>query len=136
LLSGIAKETQRIREFHLADHFAVSLQAAGRIPGLMRHLTSEKKCFSTAVFSNIGDIGRHLRLTLPREDGRIVAGNLRLGRLVAAPPIQANTRLAVCAISYAGGLYLSFRFDGDHFTHAAGTEFAAKMRRIMGEPIG
>ncbi len=136
LLAGIANETRLIRKFNLADNFAAFLQHAGRIPGLMRHFTNEKKCFSTAIFSNMGDIGRHSRLPLPREDGRLVAGNLRLEKLVAAPPLQANTRLAVCAICYAGRLYLSFRFDGDHFTYAAATEFAAKMRRIMDEPIG
>ncbi len=133
LLAGIAKETQLIREFELADHFAATLQMAGRIPGLMRRFTSEKKCFSTAIFSNMGDIVRHSRVRIPREDGRVVAGGLRMERLIAAPPLQANTRLAVCALVYAGSLYLTFRFDGRYFSRAAGAEFIANIRRNMEE---
>jgi hypothetical protein len=135
LLAGIAQETRLIREHNLADHFATSLQTASRVPGLLRRLTSEHKCFATAVFSNVGDLSRHTRLHLPQDEGHIIVGNLRLESFLAAPPLQPNTRLAICAMTYAQNLYLAFRFDWRHFNEQSANDFLALMRQVMNEPM-
>lgn len=133
LLLGIAGETRTISQYELADHFAATLQAVGRVPGLLRHLTSPRKCFATAVFSNMGDIVRHCRMKLRRDEGQVLSGGLCMERLIAASPLQANTRLALCAIVYAGRLYLTFRFDPRHFDRPAGETFITSMKGIMSE---
>ncbi len=131
LLLSIGQETELIRKHNLADHFSNGLRAASRTPGALRFLTSQRRCFSTAILSNLGDVARHLRVRLPRKQGKLQVGALTLDSVAAAPPIQANTNLAVCVIRYAGKLSLTFRTDHHTFSPELAQHFISNLKEQM-----
>jgi len=131
LLDSIREENRLIRKYHLADHFSVGLQAASHIPGAMGFLTSPRRCFSTAVLSNLGDFTRRLKVSLPQKGGKLQVGGLTLESVAAAPPIQANTRVTACVMRYAGKFSFTFRFDETIFSRQAASEFIEILTHLI-----
>ena len=62
-------------------------------------------------------LGRVLaRTPLPRQDGRLVAGNVVLERVGGVPPVRPLTRAAIVVLEYAGEISISLRCDPHLFT--------------------
>ncbi len=80
-------------------------------PRGMKMFLGLKSCLSTAVLANIGDIRRRFSGRFPLDDGKWIAGNVRVERLTGVAPVRPNTRAAVSIGEYAGELSISLRTD-------------------------
>jgi hypothetical protein len=68
-------------------------------------------CFCSAILANIGDVRRHLRGRFPLDQGRIVAGSVRLDALLGAACVRPGARVAASLGSYAGKLFINLNVD-------------------------
>jgi hypothetical protein len=96
------------------------MQAYRAFPGGLRRLLPKDRCLATTVLSNFGDATR--RMSLPRRDGRIVAGNAMLEDIAIVPPIRPLTHATFCANFYAGRLNASVQFDPAKLSSEDGQE--------------
>jgi len=111
LLRGIRDETAQIKNQRLGTRFVDMLAAALYVRGLLRVALSGRRCLSTAVLSNVGDPTRRFTARLPRDKGRVVAGNLILEKITGVPPLRPKTRAAIIIITYRRQLTVSMRCD-------------------------
>ena len=118
LLAGIQRETAAIKRTRRGLCFIRVIEAAQALCGDMPRLLVGSRCRATTVLSNLGHIERSLAATFPQNAGRIVAGNLTLKSITAAPPIRPNTSAAFLAYCYAGRLNIGALFDQKIFTRA------------------
>ena len=61
---------------------------AAYAPAVLQILARRRSCIATTCLSNIGDPSKRFTADLPREEGRIVAGNLTLEDIRGVPPIR------------------------------------------------
>ncbi len=115
LLDGLRRETEAIRRWRLGLYFLGGLSMAERIPGALRlgMALLGRQCHATTVLTNIGEFTRRFTARLPRRNGRIVAGDLILERLVGMPPLRPKTYAGFGAGTYAGELTVTARGDFD-----------------------
>jgi hypothetical protein len=113
LLESLRRETEAIRRWHLGLYFLGGLSIAERIPGALRlgMALLGRRCHATTVLTNIGEFTRRFTARLPRRNGRIVAGDLVLERLVGMPPLRPKTYAGFGAGTYAGELTVTVRGD-------------------------
>lgn len=106
LLYGLRAETAAIKRWRLGLYFLGGLALADRLPGALRLGMGllGGTCHATTVLTNIGDVGRRFSARLPRQDGRVVAGNLVLESLVGMPPLRPGTRAGFGTGIYANEL--------------------------------
>ena len=79
---------------------------------LTRVMLPKSRCFATAVFSNLGDVGRLLSDRLPLQDGRWTVAGLTVQRVQCAPPRRPLTHTTVVVIGYGNTVTLCSRGDG------------------------
>ena len=124
LLDSIHFEMQLIKKNQLGLTFPLSLQFSRPFPGAisrLRKLCEKPICRGTAVLSNLG---RPLEdVPLARRNGKIVAGNMTLERMVFLPPIRPHTMAAFGAFTYADRLHLALHFDQRGLTAVDAEEF-------------
>jgi hypothetical protein len=116
LLRGIHQENDAATRRRRSLMFLGGFRLMERIPGAVRRYISADRCVATVVLSNVGDISWHLGAQFPCDSGKIVAGNLTLEGISAAPPVRPNTRAAFMAGRYAGKLWVCVRCDPLVFT--------------------
>lgn len=106
LLFGLCAETAAIKRWRLGLYFLGGLALADRLPGALRFGMSllGRSCHATTVLTNIGEVARRFPCRLPRQDGRLVAGNLVLDSLVGMPPLRPGTRAGFGTGTYGGRL--------------------------------
>ncbi len=106
LLSGLCLETAAIKRWRLGLYFLGGLALADRLPGALRlgMWLFGRSCHATTVLTNIGDVARRFSSRLPRQNGRVVAGNLVLQSLVGMPPLRPGTYAGFGTCIYAGEL--------------------------------
>ncbi len=106
LLYGLQAETAAIKRWRLGLYFLGGLALADRVPGALRLGMGllGGTCHATTVLTNIGDVARRFSSRLPRQDGRVVAGNLVLESLVGMPPLRPGTRAGFGTDIYGGEL--------------------------------
>ncbi|MEQ8835394.1 MAG: hypothetical protein RID07_01165, partial [Lacipirellulaceae bacterium] len=78
LLQNVQAEMAFIRETNASLYFLRCLNVAARVPGGMAGIGRSRGCFSTSLLSNLGDPSKYLSRELPRDRGRIKAGDLVL----------------------------------------------------------
>ena len=110
-LLGLASDMDVTRKWGLGSLFVQAIGIVDRIPGLCWFWTRASGCFSTVVFSNVGNPVRRFRARFPLEAGKARAGNLILERIYGAPPIRPGTRAALAVVSYADALTIALRYD-------------------------
>jgi hypothetical protein len=116
LVKGIAEETARIRQDQSAKRFVDTIAAAATVPGLLPSLMSLPRTLATAVFSNLGDPTRRFTARFPRNQGRIVCGNLTLEEVTGIPPLRPRTRATFLVLSYDLKLTINLRCDPHQFS--------------------
>ena len=90
--------------------------------------------------------GKTIRIVvgLPAGDGgRLVAGGLTIDRVITAPNGRAGTAAVIVALTYAGRLTLSLRFERDALSETSASElleaFLAQLRETsvsrQAEPV-
>ncbi len=106
LLQGIRDETKFIRDWHVSLMFLNAIAIARRIPFFVSlMLRNTRRCYSTTNLSYLGDFPRLFRVRLPRTNGKIMAGNLIVERLVGAPPVRPQTHVTLAIVGYCGELF-------------------------------
>ncbi len=116
LLEGIRDETAQIKYRHQAKRFVDTVAAAATIPGLLPSLVRLPRTLATVVFSNLGDPTRRFTTRFPREEGRLVSGNLTLEAVSGIPPMRPRTRATFLVLSYNLNLTINLRCDPKRFT--------------------
>ena len=74
------------------------------------------KCHATVILSNAGDPTKRFHVQLPREKGKIKAGNLILEDLSGASPLRNATRASFNVFTYSRQLKICLRSDPRFFT--------------------
>lgn len=126
LLEGIRAETAAIKQWGLGVLFQAGLRWAGHVPGLMPLVAARTGCCATAVLTNLGELSRRLGARFPRQDGRLVAGDVVLDDCRLVAPLRPLTRAAFAVASYRGRLILNARCDPRCFTPAAARELLGR----------
>jgi NRPS condensation-like uncharacterized protein len=116
LLRGIHQETDVTTRTRRALMFLRSFRSMECIPGAIRFFMRSNRCFATVVLSNLGEMGLQFGKQFPCESGKIMAGNLVLEEIFAAPPVRPNTRAAFMAGTYDECLWVCLRSDPHVFT--------------------
>ncbi len=109
LLRSIQDEMQLIKRNRLSLTFVLSLAVARLLPGGVRKMVPDNRCWATCIFSNLGVI-----LTgtpLPRRDGKLLLGNVTLDELDFVTPLRPHTAAACCVYTYAGRMFVMLHCD-------------------------
>ncbi len=123
LLESISADMDVIKSGRRGLYFIAQLALLGKIPGGMRLVLGRRRCYASAVLTNLGEAGKAFRVRFPRRDDKLVIGNLVLESLAGAPPLRELTRVGVAVATYAGQLTLSLLCDRRHFTREQSRRF-------------
>jgi NRPS condensation-like uncharacterized protein len=118
LLDWLREESRRHRSASPGAHLIQTLTMAYSVPGILATVLRGTSCLSTLIVSNIGDPTRRFTSTVPRVDGKMVAGNLTLEEIYGISPLRHGTRLAIGVQSYNRKLLLTMRSDPYRYTVA------------------
>lgn len=114
LLSSIAREMAFLKWGRLGLSFVRGVGIYGWFPGGIDFLARAGRCYASAVLSNLGVLFRGA--ILPRENGKLRAGDLTLERVESAPPVRPFTAAGITTLSYAGQLTIVMNYDRHHWT--------------------
>jgi len=103
---------------------------AARLPWLFR-LGGGRGCFCTGILANIGRVRRHLRGRFPEDDGRIVAGSVRLDALLGAACVRQGARVAASFGTYADQLFLNMNCDPLYINAADASRLIDRVMRHL-----
>lgn len=115
LLQRVKSDAIRSRTEQPAPRLNQALRLGYTIPKLVAASFRGNRCMATCVLSNVGDPSRRLTATLPRQDGKLVAGNVTVENMYGISPLRRGTRLAIGVQSYNRRLTLSMRTDPYRF---------------------
>jgi hypothetical protein len=116
LLESIRAEMEKIKRLRLGLYFIGQLAVLAGIPKGMSLMLSGKRCFATAVLTNVGDPSRRFNVRFPRHENQLVVGNLLLKNVIGCPPLRDLTRAGVAITTYAGQLTVSVQCDRHCFS--------------------
>jgi len=130
LLTSIAWETRILQYCRFALTFIRCITLFEWIPGGLAFLTRANRCYATCVFSNMGRV--LAEAPLPRQDGKLVVGDLLLVEMGSAPPVRSFVATGLTCLYYCGQLTLVQNYDRHHFTpHAAAELMSLTVRQIL-----
>lgn len=119
LVRSLAAASRWIQEHRAAGVFLDTLATLDRFPPSLRLVTRIPLTLSTAVVSNVGNVGPRMKINAARDGGADLPGGLRLRAVAGVPPVRPGTRLAVGVVLYDGSLALSFLCDPRRMSAAA-----------------
>ena len=119
LLTGLAAETKAIIRYQYSLLFIGSISLLLKLPFALRAMLRRKRCFGTAVLTNLGDPTRRFARRFPRKKGQIQVGGIVLEEITGVPPLRPLTGAVFSAFTYAGKLQISLRCDPHRFSPAA-----------------
>ena len=134
LLAGIHDEMQLIKRCRLGFTFIWSLYACRAMPGGLARMTAGNHCTATAVITNLGT--PLSQLPLPRQNGRIVAGNVTLEGMDAVAPIRYGTAATVAVFCYAEALCVTVHYDSRQLTPCQAADLLETYARQIRQSIG
>ncbi len=102
-------ELGNIRKWNLEKTFLLLVRCMSLFPGLLRRSARKQVCRATSVLTNLG--APMDRVKLPRNQGKIVAGNLTLDDFDLIVPLRPLTPVGFAALRYAGVQRLGMHFD-------------------------
>lgn len=120
LIKGIRYELGVISRFQLEKTFLMYLNAISLAPGMLKRTSTQETCQGTMLITNLGEPLR--RMKLPREDGKLVVGNVILERFDLIPPIYKRTPVSIAVGRYADVTTLVMRFDPHVMNHSDAEE--------------
>src|SRR5262249_25534471 len=104
-------------------YFIGQLALLAGIPGGMKLMLSPRRCFATAVLTNVGDMTHRFGLAFPVVDGKLQIGNLTLEGITGSPPLRPLTHVGVGLFTYADRLVVTLLCDRHHFTREQARKF-------------
>ena len=109
LLASVTDEMQLIKSHQLGFTFIFSLHLSRLSPGGLRRTARSDRCTNSAVFTNLGRI--LARGPLPRVDGELICGDVRLSNVEILAPVTPYTCAAFAACWYANRLSITLHYD-------------------------
>lgn len=128
LVRSLAAASQWIQDTGAAAQFLHAVKALRRVPGLLWLLTRVPVCLSSAVVSNVGNVGPRMGADVPQIDGCDAPGDLRLTAILGIPPLRPRTRLGVGIVTYGGSLRLAVVADERRLGANATALLASRLR--------
>jgi len=119
LLASLAVETKAILRYRYPLIFIGAISQLLKLGFIFRAMLRSKRCFGTAVLTNLGDPTRRFVRRYPRQAGKIQVGKLVLEELIGIPPLRPLTRSVFSVTAYGGGLLIGMRCDPQHFSPRA-----------------
>jgi hypothetical protein len=109
LAKGISYELNLIRDWQLDRMFLLLVRGMSVSDAWLRRAVRRNKPRATSMLTNLGK--PLLRLGLPLEEGKVLAGGLRLEQLDVIGPIRYGMPLSFAVAEYAGNLRMTAHFD-------------------------
>lgn len=109
LAQQVHHEIDTVREWRLSLSFWSTLGLFQRLGGIKKWFAT-RKCRSTCVLTNLGQLGQRLRLAT-NEDGQVVVGNVPLSHVEFAAPIRFGTAVAFSVFVYRRQLNITMNYD-------------------------
>jgi hypothetical protein len=139
LLESIRREMQDIKRWKMGLYFIGQLGLLCVIPNGLKIFLSGKRCFASAVLTNVGDPTRRFSVAFKRNEGRSVIGNLLLDNIIGAPPLRPLTRLGIAITAYGGQLTVSAQCDWHTFDRAQTRKlldlYIARIRQMIPDGV-
>lgn len=110
---SLDREIKIIREWELSKLFLLSVRGMSLVPGMLQKAASTDKCRGTAVFANLAEPLRQLRVPSRQSEDvkELEVGNLRLVDLDFVGPIRHRMPLNVSVQKHFGRYRISMHFD-------------------------
>jgi len=107
LLRGVEEECGNIKQLRRGTLFLQNLGLVAAVPGLLRMIMGWPVCYCTMTLTNLGDPGRRLQTQFPRQDGKLVFGNLVVASFGGAPPLTRYLHATISVHTYRDRLTLN-----------------------------
>jgi len=134
LLESIHREMDLIKRNKLGFTFVFGSAVYRWLPGGMRRGVRKDKCSISCIFSNLG---RYLcECNLPREAGRIVAGNVRLEGADLVTPIRPYGCITLNAGTYADVLSMTLHYDPRPLSRQQAEQLMGLLVNQIAETVG
>jgi hypothetical protein len=128
LVRSLASASRWILASGAVGGFLEAVRFLARSPRLLKAVTRLPICVSTAIVSNVGDVGRRMRAGVPKLDGRDAPGGLVIRGFRGVPPLRPHTRASVGVLTYAGSTTLSCLCSAGPDPRTAGRELLELIR--------
>ena len=123
LLRSLRDETLQIKRDQTGKRFIDAVLLGQYIPGLIHFLLGRNRCLATVILSNVGDPSRRFLARFPREQGKVVCGNVRLERISGVPPLRPLSRATVSIVTYGREFAINVRCDPNVMSLEDANEF-------------
>jgi hypothetical protein len=109
LIPGIRREMRQVKRHKRAYILLWSLWLRQWLPGGLARASRGDRCHATAILTNVGKA--LVDCPLPRDAGRIVAGDVVLETVDFIAPIRPYTCATLAVCTYAGRLAVNLQYD-------------------------
>lgn len=135
LLTGLRDEALFVQKYVPARDFLNNIIVGQRIPFAVWLFQRLPLCFSSAVFTNLGDPTRRFRRRFPDTDGMITIGDAHLELIYGCPPVRPYTaagfELCRCAQRMTVSAHFDARFFGEADSRQLLDEYLGRWRRWL-----
>jgi len=130
LLRSVHDEMSLILSHRLGLTFVFFSWLLNLVPGGLRRRSRDRRCAMSCILSNVGRI--YVDSPLPRQEGNLVAGNVKLMSFDSIAPIRPHTCACFAVTTYADRLSITLHYDPRPLTgdQAAGL-LATFLRRLQ-----
>lgn len=109
LLRSIQSEMRTVKRARLGLLLIATHWFLRRVPRLRNLVIRRAGCLASCVFSNLGIVLS--QTPLPRQDGQICIGDVRLEGVEFFAPLRPLTHVTICIVTYAERLSVDLQFD-------------------------
>ncbi|MEQ8789132.1 MAG: chromosome condensation protein [Pirellulaceae bacterium] len=135
LLQSIQDEMNIIKDNKLGYTFIFSLKAFSIMPNGLKNNARQDRCSSSCIFTNVGR--PLIRCPLPRQDGRLVAGNVTLEGIDGTAPLRPYNCVTFSVLEYARQLTFILHYDARFVTEPQADDltatFVARLRETLAQ---
>lgn len=110
-ITQVSAEIDQAKRLRLPAQFLKKLAIARICQRWFQRCFSTSRCWGTAILTQLGDPTRRFHTRFPREDGRVLIGNLLLSDFVSCGPLRPLTHAILSTNAYGNELTLSMRCD-------------------------
>jgi len=132
LLRSIHDEMSLILSHQLGLTFVFSSWLLNLISGGLKRRTRAPQCSMSCIFTNLGKIFAHS--PLPRQTGRLIAGNVTLESIDVVAPNRPYTCVSFAASIYANRLAVTLHYDPRPLTDVQAGELLDAFIERLGSP--
>jgi NRPS condensation-like uncharacterized protein len=135
LLESVREEMNLIKDNKLGYTFIFSLKVFSLLPNGLKNNARQDRCSSSCIFTNMGR--PLIRCPLPRDAGRLVAGNVRLELIDGTAPLRPYNCVTFNAVEYARRLTFILHYDARIVSDGQADDllatFVSRLRETLAE---